>query len=151
MTVVANPLTNTASRSTSNESFATVLHAAIDASGLGLARIHDHLKRRGVSVSIATLSYWQNGHSVPGRRSTLAALAHLEDVLHVAPGSLTTWVPRAAKFGRNGRSARSARPDAMRQIPPPREAVTGSSSGAAMASRPADARGSVIQRRPPAA
>ena len=48
-----------------------------------------------MSVSIATLSYWQSGRSVPGRRSTLAALAHLEDVLKVAPGTLTTWVPQA--------------------------------------------------------
>lgn len=85
------------------DSFASVLRAAIAASNLGLARIHDHLRRRGVSVSVATLSYWQSGRSVPGRRSTLAALAHLEDVLRVPPGTLTTWVPQASAM-RNARS-----------------------------------------------
>lgn len=109
MTALTNPLATISSPGAAgSESFATVLRAAIDASGLGLARINDHLRRRGVSVSIATLSYWQNGHSVPGRRSTLCALVHLEEVLRVAPGTLTARVPRAAKFTRGARTLRVA-------------------------------------------
>ncbi len=63
------------------DSFADVLRLAIDARGLSLERITDHLAGRGVSVSAATLSYWQSGRSVPGRKSSLAALPHLEAVL----------------------------------------------------------------------
>jgi hypothetical protein len=40
--------------------------------GLGLVRIQDRLSRRGVSVSLATLSYWQTGRSRPVRRASQA-------------------------------------------------------------------------------
>jgi hypothetical protein len=95
---IQTPLRADATEST--DTFATVLRAAIAASNLGLARIHDHLRRRGVSVSIATLSYWQSGRSVPGRRSTLAALTHLEDVLKVPTGTLTSWGPQSTLMTR---------------------------------------------------
>lgn len=75
------------------ERFADALRAAIDARGLGLDRITEHLAQRGVSVSAATLSYWRSGRSEPGRRSSLAALPHLEDVLGLPCGSLTATLP----------------------------------------------------------
>lgn len=74
-------------------SFAEALRRAIDARGLSLERIHDHLARRGVSVSAATLSYWQSGRSQPGRRSSLAAVPHLETVLNLEPGALLGSLP----------------------------------------------------------
>lgn len=46
--------------------FARVLRAAIQARGLGLERIRDRLRVQGISVSLATLSYWQSGRSRPG-------------------------------------------------------------------------------------
>ncbi|MFD9697491.1 XRE family transcriptional regulator [Lentzea sp. NPDC059081] len=69
--------------------FAETLRAAVAARGLSLDRIRDHLARRGVSVSLATLSYWQTGRSRPERRSSLVAVGHLEDVLALSPGALT--------------------------------------------------------------
>lgn len=74
--------------SVSGGSFADVLRDAIDQRGLGLERIRDHLHQRGVSLSVATLSYWQSGRSRPERKSSLAALPHLERVLELPPGTL---------------------------------------------------------------
>ena len=75
------------------ESFADALRRAIEARRLSLARITDHLAERGVSVSAATLSYWQSGRSEPGRKSSLATLPHLEAVLGLSPGELTCSLP----------------------------------------------------------
>ncbi|TDO66818.1 hypothetical protein EV651_104385 [Kribbella sp. VKM Ac-2571] len=54
--------------------FADVLREAIQARGLGLGRIQERLRARGVSVSLATLSYWQSGLSRPERRDSLAGV-----------------------------------------------------------------------------
>jgi len=68
--------------------FADALREAIRVRGLGLSRIQDRLRRLDVSVSLATLSYWQSGRSRPERAESLTALARLEEVLEVPPGSL---------------------------------------------------------------
>ncbi|AKU14638.1 helix-turn-helix domain-containing protein [Luteipulveratus mongoliensis] len=68
--------------------FADALRAAIEARGLGLERLREHLAHRGVSVSLATLSYWQSGRSRPERPSSLTAVGHLETILGVPPGEL---------------------------------------------------------------
>ena len=75
-------------------SFADALRLAIEARGLSLERITDHLAERGVSVSAATLSYWRSGRSEPARRSSLAALPHLEAVLGLHTGELSAELPR---------------------------------------------------------
>jgi hypothetical protein len=80
--------------------FADTLRRAIAASGLGLERIQHHLRERGCDVSVATLSYWQSGRSVPGRRTSFSALAQLEDVLGLEPGELANLVPRRSVVGR---------------------------------------------------
>jgi transcriptional regulator with XRE-family HTH domain len=69
--------------------FAAALRAAIRARGLGLDRIRYRLRSRGVSISLATLSHWQSGRCRPERSESLVALAHIEEVLRVPPGSLT--------------------------------------------------------------
>lgn len=74
-------------------SFADELRLAIDRRGLGLERIRDHLDQRGVSVSVATLSYWQSGRSLPGRKASIAAISHLEDVLALERGHLRRTLP----------------------------------------------------------
>lgn len=61
---------------------------------------------RGADLSVATLSYWQSGRSVPGRRSSFAALTHLEDVLGLRPGELASLVPRRTTDGRRVHAVR---------------------------------------------
>ncbi|WP_158881704.1 transcriptional regulator [Amycolatopsis anabasis] len=68
--------------------FSVALRAAIRARGLGLERIRYRILRRGVSISLATLSHWQSGRCRPDRPDSLAALGCLEEVLEVPPGSL---------------------------------------------------------------
>ena len=69
-------------------SFADVLRTAIEVRGLGLERIRDRLDAQGISLSVATLSYWQSGRSQPGRKQSIAALPHLEQLLALDQGSL---------------------------------------------------------------
>lgn len=86
--------------------FPEALRAAISARGLSLDRIQDRLRRRGSTVSSATLSSWQSGRNRPERPSSLAALAALEDVLRLPQGALASllgpprprgrWLPAGA-------------------------------------------------------
>lgn len=69
--------------------FATELRAAITNRGLGLERIREHLSQHGVSISLATLSYWQSGRSRPERKTSLQAVVHLEHILQLPPGHLS--------------------------------------------------------------
>ncbi|MDX8142977.1 hypothetical protein SK854_12690 [Lentzea sp. BCCO 10_0061] len=88
------------------QEFAEALTKAVEASGLSLERIQHHLELRGVQVSLSTLSYWRRGRSRPERPESLAAVAALEEILKLAPGTLTgslgdkrprgRWVERAA-------------------------------------------------------
>ncbi|MEV6647831.1 XRE family transcriptional regulator [Amycolatopsis sp. NPDC051371] len=68
--------------------FDAALRAAIRARGLSLDRLREHLRTRGVTVTTATLSYWQSGRSRPERHDSVRGLRQLEDVLEVPPGSL---------------------------------------------------------------
>ncbi|GGM83283.1 hypothetical protein GCM10011609_19000 [Lentzea pudingi] len=88
------------------QEFGEALTKAVEASGLSLERIQHHLELRGLQVSLSTLSYWRRGRSRPERPESLQAVAALEEILRVAPGSLTgslgdkrprgRWVERAA-------------------------------------------------------
>lgn len=73
--------------------FALALRAAVEASGLGLESIQRRLAQRGLSISVATLSYWQTGARTPGRRASLEVVAHLEDLFGLPPGALVSLVP----------------------------------------------------------
>ncbi len=73
--------------------FASALRNAIGTSGYTLAQLRRVLAERGVSVSAATLSYWQSGRSRPERQSSVAAVGVLEEVLVVPRGSLATLLP----------------------------------------------------------
>ena len=75
--------------------FATAFRAAIATSGLGLEQIQRRLSRHGHGVSLAALSYWRSGRSVPSRKS-LDAVGALEPILGLDPGSLTALLPDAA-------------------------------------------------------
>lgn len=74
---------------TSVDEFAEALRTAITNRGLGLERLREHLSQNGVSVSMATLSYWQTGRSRPERQKSLQAVVHLEHILQLPPGHLS--------------------------------------------------------------
>lgn len=73
--------------------FADVLSQAINARNLTLERIASRLGAAGSPVSVATLSYWQTGRSLPTRHRSIRALEELERVLEVEPGHLTGALP----------------------------------------------------------
>ena len=68
--------------------FHVALRTAIRRRGLTLDRLRAHLARRGISVSLASLSDWQNGHSRPAQASSLLAVRALEDILGLPPRSM---------------------------------------------------------------
>ncbi|MDT9594158.1 hypothetical protein RDV89_13830 [Nocardioides zeae] len=73
--------------------FASALRAAVEDSGLGLESIQRRLAQRGVRISVATLSYWQTGARTPGRRASLEAVVHLEQLFGLEAGALVSLVP----------------------------------------------------------
>ncbi len=70
--------------------FPESLRAAISASGRSLESLRRRLSERGAKVSIATLSYWQSGRSRPARDASLEAVRHLEEILELPAGELTS-------------------------------------------------------------
>lgn len=72
----------------SQPDFATALTTAIRARGMSLKRIAHHLERAGLPVSIATISYWQTGRSLPLRSGSEAVVEEMEKILGTTPGAL---------------------------------------------------------------
>lgn len=72
--------------------FATALSEAISQRGLSLERLHSRLDEAGVAVSVASLSYWQTGRSLPRRVSSQATLNVLERLLELDRDSLSALV-----------------------------------------------------------
>lgn len=95
--------------------FNEALRAAIQASGLSLERIQSRLRTRHVTISMATLSYWQSGRSQPERRGSLLALRHIEELLDLPAGSLARLLghPRPRGRWRARTGAEGLRIDAM--------------------------------------
>ncbi|RSD16395.1 XRE family transcriptional regulator [Amycolatopsis eburnea] len=113
-----------------DESFAGALDAAISDAGLTLDRLREHLAARGVPVSRSALAYWRHGRSRPGRETSLRAVVELEEVLDLAPGTLTALLgpgerpspplPRAPLRERR-RLWLSVRPVSLELKPPPED------------------------------
>ncbi|MBC6493862.1 MULTISPECIES: hypothetical protein [Microbacterium] len=79
--------------------FAASFRDAINARGLTLARLHEQLRARGNSVSMATLSYWRSGARRPEGAQSMAALGDIEQLLHLEPGSLTALLGTTNRTG----------------------------------------------------
>ena len=75
-----------------HERFAPELRAAIERSGLTLTAISQRLRARNRPVSVATLSNWQSGRSLPGGGQSLGVVAALEELLGRPPDSLADLV-----------------------------------------------------------
>lgn len=81
------------------DSFAGSLRDAINARGLTLAKLHEQLHARGNSVSMATLSYWRSGARRPEGAQSMAALGDIEQLLHLAPSTLTALLGTTNRTG----------------------------------------------------
>lgn len=75
------------------QNFARVFQDAIHARGLTLDRLSARLQQSGHAISLATLSYWQSGRSMPTRSSSLRALPELDRLLELPPGYLESMLP----------------------------------------------------------
>ncbi|MFJ2056739.1 hypothetical protein ACIOMM_12405 [Streptomyces sp. NPDC087908] len=81
--------------------FAVTFKEALRRRGLPLEHVRDHLQSHGITLSIATLSYWQSGRSLPEKPQSLRAIDVLEPFLGLASGTLRSllrrrprgWVP----------------------------------------------------------
>ena len=91
--------------------FAGALRQAIQDSGLTLERIRHRLHKRGLAVSVATLSYWQRGRSRPRSREVVVAL---EEILQVPQGSLTALLDGPCPTGLSVPARTSAQAEHLR-------------------------------------
>ncbi|MGW1123641.1 hypothetical protein [Streptomyces sp. NPDC002526] len=81
--------------------FATTFKQALQRRGLPLEHVRDHLEAHGITLSVATLSYWQSGRSQPEKARSLCAVDILEPFLGLPGGALRSllrrrprgWVP----------------------------------------------------------
>lgn len=80
--------------------FCAVLKDALTRRGLTLARAQVRLAERGAAVSVATLSKWQSGRSLPGRRIAPNVLTLLEQVLDLPTGILVKALERTREMHR---------------------------------------------------
>jgi len=93
--------------------FHVALRAAIDARGLGLDRLRHRLLARDLQVSTTSLSYWQHGRTRPEHPKSIEAVAALEEILNVPPGSLRGLLgPRRARGPRSLR-VKQRRPETV--------------------------------------
>ncbi|GDY28948.1 hypothetical protein [Gandjariella thermophila] len=93
--------------------FPDALRAAIRASRLSLDRIQHRLALRGVTISVATLSYWQSGRRRPERPESLEALRQLEAVLALPPMALSALLGPPRPRGRRSHASRLLPIDAL--------------------------------------
>lgn len=68
--------------------FATTLRTGVGRSGLSLADLVQHLRRRDLAITTATLSTWQTGRTAPARRSSIPVIRELERLLELDAGAL---------------------------------------------------------------
>ncbi|MHA4772939.1 hypothetical protein L1085_000315 [Streptomyces sp. MSC1_001] len=68
--------------------FAAVFRQALHSHGLSLEQVREHLRTHGITVTVATLSYWQSGRSQPERALSLRAVDVMEPLLGFPTGAL---------------------------------------------------------------
>ncbi|MFD1948263.1 hypothetical protein [Nocardioides aestuarii] len=99
--------------------FAEAFDSAVRARGVSLTWLHRRLTELATPVSVATLSYWRSGRSEPERKTSLAAVAVLEEVLGLDGSSLSRHLRPVRRPGPPGRAVPiedlTADPDATRR------------------------------------
>lgn len=100
----------------SEPTFAEVLSQAVGERNLTLDRLSTRLSQLGTPTSIATLSYWQTGRSVPTRARSLKAVEHLERILDVPTGHLVRSLPGDLLNRWDPQAAVTSGPDMMEAL-----------------------------------
>ncbi|MFW5418907.1 hypothetical protein J0910_20025 [Nocardiopsis sp. CNT-189] len=101
--------------------FHAALRSAIEDSGLTLESLQRRIGRRGVRVSVTSLSYWRQGRSRPERADSLRALQAIEEILGLPRRSLAALLGPPRPRGRWAR--RRAEPRGYEGILEPAEAL----------------------------
>lgn len=68
--------------------FGEALAGALRERGMTLKELQHRLAHRGVQLSVATLSYWSSGRSLPRRADSMRAVGLIEQELHLPEESL---------------------------------------------------------------
>lgn len=82
-----------------SDAFASAFRDAVNARDTTLSWLHEQLRDRGNSVSMATLSYWRSGSRRPEGVQSLAALADIEQLLDLDDGALTGLLRTSKRTG----------------------------------------------------
>lgn len=84
--------------------FAEAFDAAVRARGVSLSWLHRRLTELAAPVSVATLSYWRSGRSGPERKTSMATVDVLEEVLGLDRGALSRHLRPVRRPGPPGRA-----------------------------------------------
>ena len=75
-------------------SFAAAFGAAVESRSVSLTWVQRRLRDRGLSVSLAALSYWRSGSRVPNLDVQRDAIVEIEAMLEMEPGTLVALAVR---------------------------------------------------------
>ncbi|GAB3634275.1 hypothetical protein GCM10027421_36290 [Microbacterium shaanxiense] len=82
-----------------NQAFAEALRLAMTDRGVTLSQLRDRLMDHGNPVSVSALGYWRAGKRTPEGAKSLAAVAGMEEILHLGSGALSALLPPSARVG----------------------------------------------------
>ena len=81
------------------QTFATAFDEALAASGTTMSALRQRLADRGHRVASSTLGYWRSGQRQPERADSLDAVAEIEAILRLRPGTLTSAIGATRRTG----------------------------------------------------
>ena len=110
-------------RSRASGIFAQTLARAIEAKGYSLANCVNALAAKGIGTTAATLSYWRSARSLPYRKSSLATVVALEEILDAPAGSFASALDEDIQAARRSSQSESG-PLANAPIPLAASALT---------------------------
>lgn len=96
------------SRVADGDAMADVLAAALRDQGRSLTWLRERLRARGVRVSLSALGYWRSGARRPEGAASFEAIAVIEELLALAPGTLHDRIGPSRRPGVRARTAQVA-------------------------------------------
>jgi len=81
------------------EAFSARLTEAMSAKRMSLSELRARLAAHGNPMSISALSYWRSGSRKPEGAKSMSAVADIEAILGMEPGSLSAVIPHSSRGG----------------------------------------------------